>query len=393
MTGTSEGVCSVLGAARPKLIYLITEDWFFCSHFINRAVAARDAGFDVVVAAREASHGDRIREAGLRLIDVDFRRRSMNLRQELMTIAAIWRIYRQEKPDIVHQIASKPILYGSIVARFLGRVRVVNAPVGMGYVFSSDDGRARLLRPLVRLGYWALLNPPGGRVIYENQEDRLAAIAAGAVRARDALLIRGAGVDVDGFRLSRKPNHPPTITLMARMLRDKGVGELIRAAQLLHERGVRARILLVGDPDPANPASISAEELKACDGRWGIEWLGWRGDVAAILAQSDIACLPSYREGLPKSLIEAAAAGLPIVTTDTVGCREVVEHGRNGLLVPVRDAEGLAAALEVLIGNPELRRRMGVASRELAVHEFASTRIITETLSVYRACMAALHCK
>lgn len=367
-----------------KILFFISEDWFFCSHFLERAAAARAAGYEVVVVARERQHGQHIRDAGLRLIPVDFERRNINPLRELALLKRLRQIYAKERPDIVHHIAAKPIFYGTLLSRLLGIRAVVNAPVGMGYVFSSSDLKARLLRPLIRLAYLLLLNPPGSRVVFENGHDLGTFVESGAVSAANAVLIRGAGVDLSAFRPCAPPPDPPVVMLIARMLRDKGVVEFAEAARKLHSEGVSARFVLVGDPDPGNPASISAETLASWHGKEGVECWGWRSDVVAALQQAHIACLPSYREGLPKSLLEAAASGLPIVTTDTVGCRDVVEHGVNGLLVPVKSVDELANALRRLILDPELRQSMGTAGRRIAEREFSSQRVIAETISVYQ---------
>ena len=366
-----------------KILYFISEDWFFCSHFIERAVAARDAGYEVVVVTREKSHGHHIRNAGLKLIPINFERRSVNPLRELLLLQTLFRIYARERPNIVHHIAAKPIFYGTVVARFLGIAAVVNAPVGMGYAFSSSDAKARILRPLIKMAYILLLNPKGSRVIFENANDLQTFVRSGVARQEDTTLIRGAGINLTAFQPHLEPSGVPVVMLIARMLRDKGVMEFLGAAELLHASGVQARFVLVGDPDPGNPASISAETLQAWNGRCGVEWWGWRNDVAAVLRQAHIVCLPSYREGLPKSLLEAAACGLPIVTTDAIGCRDVVEDGLNGYLVPVKQVTQLAAALHKLINSPGLRSVMGQKGRLRAETEFSSERVIAETMAVY----------
>jgi len=367
-----------------KLLYLISEDWFFCSHFIERAVAARNAGYAVVVVTRERRHGEQIRSAGLKLVPIGFERQSINPFGELRLLSDICRIYSRERPDIVHHVAAKPIFYGTLVARLLGLKAVVNAPVGMGYAFSSSDTKARVLRPLIQLGYRLLLNPSGSRVIFENGHDLNAFVGSGVVRQNEAVLIRGAGINLAAFQPHPVEAGIPVVMLIARMLRDKGVMEFVAAAHQLHASGVQARFVLVGNPDAANPASISLDTLKSWNGANGVEWWGWRDDIAEVLRQAHIVCLPSYREGLPKSRLEAAACGLPIVTTDAVGCRDVVTDGQNGYLVPVKDVPSLAIALQKLIADPELRRTMGEKGRKRAENEFSSERVITETLAVYR---------
>ena len=371
---------------KPKLMYLISEDWFFCSHFIERAVAARDAGYDVVVMAREQAHGQKIRTAGIRLLPVNFNRRGVNPVKELALLLRIYSAYRRERPDVLHHIATKAVLYGSLAAiLFRRKPAIVNAPVGMGYVFSSREWLARLLRPILRLGYRLLLNPRRSQVIFENPDDVAHFVENGVVHPADAVLIRGAGVDVRTFRPADFSAGPTVVALVARMLRDKGVYEFVEAAHRLHDAGVAARFVLVGDPDPENPASIPLQQLRSWHGHKGVEWWGWREDMVSTWHHAHIACLPSYREGLPKALLEAAACGLPIVTTDAVGCREVVRNGDNGLLVPVGDAQALAQALHILIADADLRRRMGKQSRIRAEREFSSERVVSETLAVYRS--------
>ena len=368
---------------KKKILYLLTEDWFFCSHFIERAIATQAAGYETVIVARERDHGQRIRAAGLRFIGMEFDRRSMNPLIELRQLLQIVALYRRERPDLVHQVSPKPILYGTAAALLAGVPAIVNAPVGMGYIFSSKDRRARFLRPFVRMAYRFLANPRRSRVIFENVDDLRSFVREGTVRAPHAVLIRGAGVDLKRFRPVVRNNPIPVIALVSRMLRDKGVYEYIDAVHRLHKEGVSARFLLVGAPDPMNPTSIPSEMLEAWNGKKGVEWLGWCDDIPSLLEKIDVMCLPSYREGLPKSLIEAAACGVAIVTTDTPGCREVVRHGDNGFLVPVVDSRQLAEALNQLVQNPELRHQMAVRGIEIAAEEFSSDRVIAETLGLY----------
>jgi glycosyltransferase involved in cell wall biosynthesis len=376
-----------------KLLYLITEDWFFCSHFLERAVSARAAGFEVVVVTRVKAHGDLIRAAGLRLVPINIKRRSLNLLDEVRTLFTILHVFRNERPDIVHQIALKPILYGSFVAKLIGLKAIVNAPVGMGYVFSSEDTRARFLRPLIRFGLRILLNPNGSRVVFENPDDLEALVSSRTVRSDAAILIRGAGVDIEKFYPVPEPCGAPKVVLLARMLRDKGVEEFVDAARLLRADGCKAQFWLVGGPDPGNPASIDEEQLVTWHKEEVIQWYGHRTDVADLIATSHIVCLPSYREGLPKVLLEALASGRPVVTTNVTGCKEVVTDGINGLLVPARDVPSLVVALRRLIDNPTLRIRFGRAGRERAVSEFSSGLIVSSTLNLYQMMVSGLNKK
>lgn len=367
-----------------KLLFVVTEDWYFVSHRLPLAVAAQAAGFDVAVATRAGRQADVIRNAGIRLIPFTLSRRGGNPLREVM---ALWRLYRREKPDLVHHVALKPVMLGALAA-WLARVPAqVNAVAGLGWLFTSSGRIVRLVRPVLRWTLARLLNQPHSLTIVQNPEDQSLLERSGVSAAR-LRLIRGAGVDVQVFYPVMPPPEPVCIVLVSRMLWDKGVGEFVEAARRLTKAGVSARFVLVGDPDPANPASVPESTLRSWHGQHGVEWWGRREGMPAVLQAAHIACLPSYREGLPKSLLEAAACGLPIVTTDAPGCREVVRDGVNGLLVPVRDAAALAAALRKLIDDTELRRRMGEQSRLRAETEFGQETVIKQTLAVYREACA-----
>jgi len=367
------------GAQHLKLLFVVTEDWYFVSHRLPLAVAAQKAGYDVAVATRVGKQGETIRAAGIRLISFNLSRRHGNPVRE---VAALVRLYRRERPDIVHHVALKPIVYGTLAA-WVARVPLqVNAVVGLGWLFTSAGGMMRLIRPAARRVLAWLLNARGSLTIVQNPDDRALLIRSRLPAAR-IRLIRGAGVDTTSFRpLPAEPPGPVCVVLAARMLWDKGVGEFVEAARLLSQAGVGARFVLVGDPDPGNPASVPEATLRAWNGQNGVEWWGWRDNMPAVFRAAHIACLPSYREGLPKVLLEAAACGLPLVTTNAPGCREVVRDGDNGLLVPVRDAQALAKAFRELIENAGLRSRMGRRGREIVLAEFSQEQIIAEVLAV-----------
>lgn len=368
-----------------KLLFVVTEDWYFVTHRLPLAVAAQAAGFDVAVATREARHADVIRSAGIRLIPFSLSRRGGNPLREVM---ALWRLYRREQPDLVHHVALKPVVFGALAARLARVPAQVNAVAGLGWLFTSSSGVVRLVRPAVRRTLARLLNRPRSLTIVQNPEDK-ALLERSGVPATHLRLIRGAGVDTQIFYPVPPPSGPACIALVARMLWDKGVGEFVEAAKRLTAAGVNARFVLVGDPDPANPASVPETTLRGWNGQHGVEWWGRREDMPTVLQAAHIACLPSaYGEGLPKSLLEAAACGLPIVTTDAPGCREVVHDGLNGLLVPVHDAAALATALRKLINDPALRHRMGEQSRLRAETEFGLESVIAQTLAVYREACA-----
>lgn len=370
---------------RPKLLLFITEDWVFCSHRLPLAIAALEARYDVTLVTNVSTHADVIRQAGIKLIPFNLERGSMNPLKELSAVARLTSIYRQEKPDVVHHVAIKPILYGSIAARFAGISNIVNALTGMGYIFTSDSLKARLIRPFITIAFRALLNGIKSRLIMQNQDDFSMLVNSGIVSKQRTKLIRGAGVDTKEYFYSPEPSvGPPRVVLPARMLKDKGVIEFVAAASILKNRGVDAQFVLVGDTDSHNHAAVSIEQLNAWVSEGCVEWWDRRNDMPEVLANAHIVCLPSYREGLPKALLEAASCGRPIVTTDTIGCREVVRHGENGFLVPLRSTVELADALQILIENPGLRKQTGLRGREIAVKEFAVEKVVAETLGVYR---------
>ncbi len=367
-----------------RLIYFVTEDWFFCSHFLDRARFAQKAGYVVAVVGCEGIHREKIIKEGFKFYPVSLNRRGVNPISELILIIQIYIIYKTFKPDIVHQIGAKPIIYGTLVTKLVQIKKIVNAPIGLGFVFSSEKVLARLLRPFVKLAYKIFINPKNCKVIFENLEDQVKFIKWGAVNQQDAVLIPGAGVDLEVFQPTQSRRTVLTVTLVARMLQDKGVHEFIAAARILKMKGVLARFVLAGAPDPANPTSISENFLLQCQKDGWIEYLGWQDDVVQLLIQSDVICLPSYREGLPKSLIEACASGLPIVTTDTTGCREVVIDGENGFLVPVKSIAPLATAIQKIIDDPTLRLNMGVNGRKRAELLYCTVKIAESTLQVYK---------
>jgi glycosyltransferase involved in cell wall biosynthesis len=369
----------MMGTEGRKLLFLVTEDWYFVSHRLALAVAAQQAGYSVTVVTRVRRHGEEIRAAGLRLVPFENSRGSLNPFGQLWTLARLIRLWRREKPDIAHLVAVKPVLFGTVVACISGTPRVVNALAGMGWLSGSEP--ARWVKPLVRsaLG-WALRR---GTVLVQNRDDAELVLRMG-VPARLVRRIAGAGVDLQRFRPQREALGVPLVLMCARLLWDKGVGEFVAAARLLKERGIDARFLLAGEPDQANPSAIPRNQIGEWVAAGVVEYLGWVQDMPGLLARCSIFCLPSYYgEGIPKALLEAAAAGRAIVTTDMPGCREAVHAGDNGLLVPPRDVSALADALARLIADPQLRRQMGARGRLRAEQEFGAERIIAETLALY----------
>ncbi|WP_298213864.1 glycosyltransferase family 4 protein [Acidocella sp.] len=372
--------------SRPLLVFLIMEDWFFLSHFQARARAAQAAGWRVAVIARQSEAAADIRAAGFEFYAAALDRKRLNPFRELALSLWLARLYRRLRPDVVHHIALKPIILGGVAARLAGGPAVLNAPIGLGFVFSSRKLLARALRPFVSLGLRATMNPRRGLAVFENPDDLNAMVGAGMVRRERARLVRGAGVDLRQFQPAPEPEGTVRVLLAARLIREKGIGVYAAAARQL--RG-RAEFWLAGAPDASNPNPVTEAELRQWEGEGILHWLGPVRDMAGLLRQVHVFTLPStYREGLPKVILEAMAAGRPVVATDIPGCREAVAAEETGYLVPPGDASALAAALARLIIDPALRRRLGMAGRARVERYFSDENVCAETLRLYEALRA-----
>jgi glycosyltransferase involved in cell wall biosynthesis len=369
---------------RKKLLFLVTEDWYFCSHRLALAKAAQQAGFAVSVLTRVNKHGDVIQNADVDLIPLKMVRGGVNPLFEFAALRQIWLTYRQIKPDIVHHVALKPVLYGGLVALFMPDIKIVNLLAGLGSVFSSRTWTAYILRPLFKKLFQVLFKRTHSLTIVQNQEDYDFLSYDLQVPVTQLRLIKGSGVDTERFYPAQEPVGSVQMALVSRLLWDKGIGEYVAAVRQLKQKGLVFNAFLVGKPDAENMASIATEQLHAWQAEGVVQCLGYVEDVALFWNKTHIAVLPSYREGLPKSLLEAAAAGKPIVTTDTSGCKEIVEEGVNGFLVPVRTVKELANALEKLILDAALRKKMGAAGRKKVEQAFSNDFILAQTLSVYR---------
>jgi glycosyltransferase involved in cell wall biosynthesis len=378
-------------AARPKLIYLVTEDWYFWSHRLPMARAAQRAGFDVAVATRVAKHGPRILAEGFAIHPLRWRRGAVGLWANLSAVAEIRRLYSYERPTLVHHVALKPAVLGSLAALLAGVPAVINAITGAGFVASSPSRYARALRRPLDFALARLLERTRSRVIVQNSDDRRLLLALHPGAEERVIVIRGSGVDTTLLRPVPEPPAPPVIAGYAgRMLADKGVATLVEAQQQLRRRGVDLELRLAGAPDPENPSSIDAGTLAAWHGLPGIRWLGQVDDIRRFWEAAHIAVLPSRREGLPKSLLEAAALGRPLIASDVPGCREIAQEGVNALLVPPDDVGALAAALERLAGDSALRQRFGAASGRLVEGELSADAVGAATVECYRDLMAEL---
>lgn len=368
---------------RPLLLFVVNVDWFFLSHRLPLAIAARDAGLRVVVAAADTGQADEIKAAGLDFVPLPFSRSGTGLLHELRSLLTLRTLYKQLRPDLIHHVTIKPVLYGSIAARTLGSIPTVNAISGLGFMFSERE-QARRLRRLTELLYRLALDQDNTRVIFQNPDDALALRRLGVAREEQSVLIRGSGVDCEVFRPTPKVDGVPMLVLASRMLWDKGVGEFVEAARILQDDGIKARFVLVGDSDDGNPTSVPRQQLQAWHDEGVIEWWGYRSDMHNVFSEAHVAVLPTfYPEGLPKVLLEAAASGLPMIATDVPGCREIVREGENGLLIEPRNSAQLAEAMRCLILHVELRREYGARARDIAVTEFSLDIVVQQHLELY----------
>lgn len=374
---------------RPRLLYLITEDWYFWSHRLDLARAARDAGFDVTIATRVTDHGKQIQGEGFHLVPISLFRRSRNPLRELRAIAELVGIYRQVRPHLVHHVAMKPILYGSLAAWVVRVPAILNAFAGLGYLFANSERQRGGLHWVLTSALRSVIGWSGSTVLFQNEADRDELVRAGLVRSSHTRIIAGSGIDVTAFSVKPTPQGTPLVVLPSRMLWDKGIGEFVQAARDLKKKGADARFVLVGRCDEDNPAAIGREQLARWVGEGTVEWWGHRDDMAAVYEGATLVVLPSYREGLPKVLLEAAACGKAIVATDVPGCRDVVKDGINGVLVPPRDSSTLARGIANLLSDRQTREAMGVRSREIAVAEWAGPRISEQVLGLYHELLNA----
>ncbi len=369
-----------------KILYVVNDITFFLSHRLHLALAARDAGFEVAVAAPQAPEASSILEQGLTFFPIPLHRWGAQPLREFSSLWALLKLYRRWRPDLVQQITIKPVLYGSFAARLARVPAVVNTISGMGQVFSAQGLWSSLRRKMVTGMYKLALSHPNSVALFQNPDDQQFFVASHLLPTTRACLIRGAGVDLNLFRPLPSSSAEVSILFPARLLVEKGIREFVAAARQLQSEGVKARFLVAGDIVQGNPGSITQADLEAWRAEGLCCFLGFHANMTQLLAQVQIVCLPSYyKEGIPKALIEAAACGKPIVTTDWPGCREIVDHETSGLLVAPRDVPALAQALQRLIEDASLRERMGLAGRRKVEQEgFSMQAVAGETMQLYR---------
>lgn len=354
------------------------------SHRFNLASAVKEQGNDVYVIACDNGHGQKIKDMGFKFIESPISRAGMNPIRDGVSILKLIKILREIKPDVVHNVAIKPVIYGTYAAVFSGCKTIVNAITGLGYVY-IDSERKKLLRKFVSALYRVALSFKRVKVIFQNPDDLDLFSKLKIVRKDKAVIILGSGVNVEKYKkTSQRESEEIKITLPSRMLSDKGVVELIEAAKIVHSKSSRKFIIeLAGTSDPSNPNSIPESDLEEWNKLEFVDWIGWQTDMVKVFNNTDIACLPSYREGVPKALIEAASMSLPILSTDAPGCKEICHDNYNGFQVPVKNVEILAEKLQELIENDDLRKKMGENSRELVLSKLSAEIVNTQTIALY----------
>lgn len=361
-------------------------DWYLYNFRLSLARRLREEGAQLLLVSPDGEYGPKLRELGFDWRPLPMERRSLNPFAEARLIATLAGLLKRERIEIVHGFTIKPAIYAGLAGRLAGVKGRVSAVAGLGFVFISDSLKARILRPVVRSLAWVAFGGRDARLIVQNPDDRAAFVDKRLVDPARVRTIPGSGVDLSRFTVTRRvrgEGEPLIVLLAARMLWDKGLAEFVEAARRLKAEGRNIRFLLAGDPDPGNPAACSPEDLKAWVEEGVVEHLGHVADMPRLLGEVDVVALPSYREGLPKTLIEAAGCALPLVTTDVPGCREVVTHEVDGLLSPVREWQGLHAAIARLDDDAGLRRRLGAAAREKALNLFDEQIVLARTLEVY----------
>lgn len=367
-----------------RIFFVVNTPEFFLSHRLPLAIAAQEEGFDVHVVTAGGPEVQSIQSFGFTHHLVPFARSGQNPLSEFKTLISLIKLFKKLKPSLVHLITIKPVLYGGIAARVTGIKAVVSAVSGLGTVFIVETAIARLRRWLVIVMYRFAFNQKRLSVIFQNPDDRDVLLSLKTLKMHQVRMIRGAGVDLLVYPFVPEPEGVPVVVMAARLLKDKGVIEFIEAARILRERDVSVEIRLIGSPDVGNPTSVTQTEFDQWATEGYVQLLGYQKNIAKHYSEANIICLPSYREGLPKSLIEAAACGRAVVTTDVPGCRDAITPEITGLLVPVRNAIALAEAIETLVKNAGLRKAMGEAGRALAEEVFAIEKIVDQHMVIYR---------
>lgn len=369
-----------------KVALVANSSWYLWNFRLSFLEGLRAEGYETVLIAPEDAYSDRLRSLGFRLVTVPLDRKGMNPFHDLLAFLRLSRVYRVEKPDIAHHHTVKCILYGSLAAWDAKVPAVVNSVTGLGHLFLSPSPLVAAVRSAVLLLYRLVARRPRVHFLFQNPDDLAAFARFGVALPGKHTLVRGSGVDTRRFRPPEREREegPVRVLFASRMLKEKGLYELRQAGLRLQAQGAGCELVLAGGIDEGNPSAVTFAELEQWQKEGWMRWLGHVDSMDELLRSVEICVLPSWREGLPRSLLEAAACGRAIVATDVPGCREVVDHERTGLLVPVRSPDALAAAIARLCRDPALRARLGAAARARAEAEFSDTHVRERTTAIYR---------
>ncbi|NRB79281.1 MAG: glycosyltransferase family 4 protein [Saccharospirillaceae bacterium] len=368
-----------------RILYLVNCSYFFNSHFIKLAEASLAEGHTVYIASGNDVKRTEFEEKGFIYLALPLSRGGTNIKDELNTIVQIYKVLKSVKPDLLHMLTVKPIIYGGLINRLFKSCRAnksIASITGLGSASLSTTLKGKLLWKIIVVVYKFVLSLVTTKVIFENEDDQSLFLKNKIISSDRAYLVNGAGIDTSVFVPGNTENQSLKVVLVARLLKDKGIQEYISAGEILQHRGCNVTLQLVGSVDKFNISSMNEADITYANNQGYVEYLGQRSDISYIYKKADIACLPSYREGLSKSLIEAASSGLAIITTNVPGCRQMVSND-NGILVPAKDAYALADAIEYMIKHPDEMKQMGAKSRVMAVNKFDSKIIINEFFKIY----------
>ena len=366
-----------------KILFIVTEDWYFVSHRLHLAIAAMNNGYEVGLLSRFSTHQEFISSLGIKVFDWPMERRSHNLFKEFVSICHVVKAFRSFKPNLVHAVAIKPVIYSLVSNVFFNVDGKILALAGLGFVFRSEKNLAKFLRVITTPIFRVYQDKKNVLLVIQNIDDAKFLINLKIIHKDKIRLIRGAGVNTSEFSPNHEPHKIPLVVLPARMLWSKGVGDFVNCAKKFIKSDIQVKFALIGDPDSHNPESVTKSQLEKWVESGAVEWWGNQDSMSKIYHLADIVCFPSYHEGLPKSLLEAASCEIPIVAYDVTGCREVVKNNINGFLISFKDEDALYDAVRRLVENPKLRLKMGKDGREIVMENFTEERIAIETMKVW----------
>lgn len=363
-----------------KILFVVNVDWFFISHRLSLALEALERGYEVHIACRITDKKEYLENLGLKVHPLNLSRSGTGIKGELKAFSEIYKILKKINPDIIHFVTIKPVLYGGIASRFLNIYKKIFSISGLGFIFIKQGFKASIVKIIIKTMYRFALSGKNSHVIVQNPDDK---VEINSIVEVSTTLIRGSGVDLIQYKYIKENNENIKVSMACRLLKDKGVFEYVEAAKILKQKLLNVEFELYGDIDIHNPASLTKDDIEKIKKDGFVKVYGFSSDIAKVFRDSNIVVLPSYREGLPKVLIEAAACGRAVVTTDVPGCRNAIEPSITGLLCKVKDSRSLASMIEKLILDNDLRNSMGKAGRKLAEKEFDIQKVVEKHFEIY----------